>query len=167
MIFLSKLIKHLFRKYRNQPGLYYFRIFPIYLLENVFDTYVPLTHLPDPPLSRERGESKRGRVRKNLPLSKLHLCTFFLSIIFLHLCQSQDYYMQQWPGFRGPYATGILDHASTPVTWDVETGENIKWKIPIPGLGHSCPVIWEDMLFITTAISGKGEDYLKVGIQWH
>jgi outer membrane protein assembly factor BamB len=72
--------------------------------------------------------------------------------------------MQQWPGFRGPYATGILDDANTPVTWDVETGENIKWKTPVPGLGHSCPVIWEDKLFITTAVSGKGEDYLKVGL---
>lgn len=65
--------------------------------------------------------------------------------------------MQQWPSFRGPYASGIMDHASTPVTWDVEAGENIKWKTPIPGLGHSCPVIWEDKLFITTAVSGGGD----------
>ncbi len=96
--------------------------------------------------------------------SKSHLFTVILSILTFHICYSQTDYMQQWPGFRGPYATGILDDANTPVTWDVETGENIKWKTPVPGLGHSCPVIWEDKLFITTAVSGKGEDYLKVGL---
>lgn len=48
--------------------------------------------------------------------------------------------------------------------WDLETGENVLWKTDIPGLGHSCPVIWGDKIFITTAISGSGDDALKVGL---
>lgn len=77
---------------------------------------------------------------------------------------AQKTYDEQWPQFRGPHATGIMDHVTTPVTWDLESGENIRWVTPIPGLGHSCPVIWDDRVFITTAVSGSGKDSLKVGL---
>ncbi|MBL6964813.1 MAG: PQQ-binding-like beta-propeller repeat protein [Bacteroidetes bacterium] len=77
---------------------------------------------------------------------------------------AQKDYMKQWPQFRGPYACGIIDSVNLPDKWDINTGENIRWKIEIPGLGHSSPVIWDDKLFITTAISGKGTDSLKVGL---
>jgi len=63
-----------------------------------------------------------------------------LVFVFAELA-AQSNYKEQWPGFRGPFATGILDNADTPVEWDVGSGENIKWKSEIPGLGHSCPVI--------------------------
>lgn len=70
----------------------------------------------------------------------------------------------QWSGFRGKNAIGYLDNANIPVEWNIDSGKNIKWKTPIPGLGFSCPVIWEDYLFVTTAISGQEEDELKVGL---
>jgi len=87
-----------------------------------------------------------------------------LTIISLSRLCAQDNYLQQWPGFRGPYAKGYIENAKTVSEWNLETGENILWQTKIPGLGHSCPVIWDDKLFITTAISGSGEDYLKVGL---
>ncbi len=31
--------------------------------------------------------------------------------------------------------------------------ENVKWKTPIPGRGHSSPVIWGDRIFVTTSVS--------------
>ncbi len=77
---------------------------------------------------------------------------------------AQKDYSEQWPGFRGPHGSGIMDNVHTAVDWNMETGENIKWKISIPGLGHSCPIIWDDYVFITTAISGSGKDSLKVGL---
>jgi outer membrane protein assembly factor BamB len=77
---------------------------------------------------------------------------------------SQADYKDQWPGFRGPYALGHIQNAKTAVTWDIDQLRNIKWKIPIPGLGHSCPVIWDDFLFVTTAISEKSDQSLKVGL---
>ena len=58
-----------------------------------------------------------------------------------------------WPQFRGPHATGVADGQQPPITWDVKTGENVRWKTTIPGLGHSCPVVWGDRIFLTTAIS--------------
>lgn len=70
---------------------------------------------------------------------------------------------RQWPSFRGVYARGTLDGASLPDHWDLETGENVKWITPIPGLGLSCPVIWDETIFLTTAV-GASQDKIKTGI---
>ena len=69
-----------------------------------------------------------------------------------------------WPSFRGPGASGIAENYRTSTTWNVENSENIKWKSPIVGLGHSSPVVWNQRIFITTAISGKKDTPLKVGL---
>jgi outer membrane protein assembly factor BamB len=69
-----------------------------------------------------------------------------------------------WPSFRGRDAQGIAEGFATPTTWDVEKSNHVKWKTPIPGLGHSSPIVWGDRVYITTAISGKEKDDLKVGL---
>ena len=71
---------------------------------------------------------------------------------------------QNWPSFRGANASGIAEGSPLPVTWNVERGENVKWKTPIAGLGHSSPVVWGDRIFVTTAISGKDDPELRVGL---
>ncbi len=68
-----------------------------------------------------------------------------------------------WPSFRGYRGSGIAHNQNLPLKWDGKTSQNILWKIPIPGLGHSSPVIWKDKLFITTAVGEKGDPRLKVG----
>jgi outer membrane protein assembly factor BamB len=68
-----------------------------------------------------------------------------------------------WPQFRGPGATGVADGQYPPTNFDVPKGKNVRWKTPIPGLGHSCPVVWEDHVFITTAISTDPKATLKPG----
>lgn len=60
-----------------------------------------------------------------------------------------------WPSFRGPGASGIADGQFPPISWDAEKSINVRWKTPIPGLGISSPVVWEDKIFITTAISSQ------------
>ncbi len=69
-----------------------------------------------------------------------------------------------WPSFRGINARGFSDGRPTPVTWNVENGDNIEWKTPVPGLAHSSPIIWENRIFITTAISEKKNPELKTGL---
>jgi outer membrane protein assembly factor BamB len=68
-----------------------------------------------------------------------------------------------WPSFRGPDASGVADGQHPPLTWDVKTGTNVRWKTPIPGLGHSCPIIWGDRVFVTTAVSGDPKATVRVG----
>jgi len=69
-----------------------------------------------------------------------------------------------WPSFRGTNASGIAEGHRTPVTWNVEDGKGVAWKTPIPGLAHSSAVIWGNRLFVTTAVSGKDSDPLRVGL---
>src|SRR5262249_32755436 len=38
------------------------------------------------------------------------------------------------------------------------------WKTPVPGLGHSSPIVWGDRVWVTSAISGKENPDLKVGL---
>jgi outer membrane protein assembly factor BamB len=59
---------------------------------------------------------------------------------------------QQWPSFRGPEASGVVADGQPPTTWDVAAGTNIAWATPIPGLGHSSPVVWGDHIFVTSAV---------------
>jgi outer membrane protein assembly factor BamB len=60
---------------------------------------------------------------------------------------------QRWPSFRGADATGVEAAGQPPATWDVAAGTNVAWKTPIPGLGHSSPVVWGDRVFVTTAVA--------------
>ena len=93
-----------------------------------------------------------------------------INFVILFLClftlkgYSQTPHNQQWPSFRGPWALGFIENAKTATTWNVETGEHIKWKTAIPGLGHSCPVIWDNFLFVTTAVNTTKSESLKVGL---
>ena len=57
--------------------------------------------------------------------------------------------LAQWGQWRGPLATGAAPKADPPVEWS-ET-ENIRWKTKLPGLGHSSPVVWGSLVFVTTA----------------
>jgi outer membrane protein assembly factor BamB len=52
----------------------------------------------------------------------------------------------------------------TPTVWNVDRSENILWKQAIPGLGHSCPIIWGDRLFVTSAVNQRKNAPLKVGL---
>jgi outer membrane protein assembly factor BamB len=52
-----------------------------------------------------------------------------------------------WPQFRGPNCSGVSETAHPPTTFG--PGTNQLWKTTIPG-GMSCPVVWDDHIFLTT-----------------
>ncbi len=68
-----------------------------------------------------------------------------------------------WPSFRGREASGSADGQRLPDRWS-PAGENILWRTPIPGLAHSSPIVWGDLVFVTTAISGRGDATFKPGL---
>ena len=68
-----------------------------------------------------------------------------------------------WPQFRGPHASGVDASRPLPVEWNVETGSNVRWQTPLPGLGHASPVVSADRLYVATAV-GPGDAELKVGL---
>jgi outer membrane protein assembly factor BamB len=63
---------------------------------------------------------------------------------------------QQWPKFRGLNAGSVGDDPALPDTWS-ET-ENVAWKIDMPGLSWSSPIVWDDHVFVTTAISVSDDE---------
>ena len=62
---------------------------------------------------------------------------------------------RQWPSYRGYYASGYLDEANLPDSFNIESSYHVKWNVEVPGLGLSCPVIWDDRVYIATALSDK------------
>ena len=66
------------------------------------------------------------------------------------LCSHAGSSGDNWPSWRGPDFTGVSAKGNPPVTWS--DTENIKWKMKVPGVGTSSPVIWGDKIFFLTAI---------------
>ncbi len=60
-----------------------------------------------------------------------------------------------WPSWRGAAGTGSAPGAQPPLKWSDE--QNIKWKAAVPGLGFSTPIIWQDRIFLLTAIETTEE----------
>src|SRR5437867_6237832 len=54
-----------------------------------------------------------------------------------------------WPQWRGPLANGVAPHANPPIRWS-ETN-NVRWKIPLPGKGHSSPIVFGDAVYVLAA----------------
>lgn len=62
----------------------------------------------------------------------------------------QNWAQQNWAQWRGPLQTGEAPQATPPIEWSAT--EHVAWKTPIPGRGHSTPIVWGDHVFLTTAI---------------
>lgn len=70
---------------------------------------------------------------------------------------------QNWPQFRGPGATGVVESPGQPVKWDASASQNVRWKLAIPGLAHSSPVVWGNKIFVTTAVN-SAKDETRYGL---
>ncbi len=60
---------------------------------------------------------------------------------------------ENWPQWRGPSANGISAEKNLPVSWSVT--ENITWKLPLPSLSGSTPIVWGDRIFLNVAENGS------------
>jgi outer membrane protein assembly factor BamB len=113
------------------------------------------------PVPRLHDADNRDPTMKNLlPISVL------VSVLFAacsNLPQTNPNRELAWPSFHGRDARGVADGYTTPTKWNVESGENIKWKTKIPGMAHSSPILWGDRLYVTTAVR-DGDAELKVGL---
>jgi len=67
-----------------------------------------------------------------------------------------------WRQFRGPNAGGIADGASLPVRWSAT--DNVDWVVDVPGRGWSSPIVLDDTVYLTTAVSAKAFKAPSTGI---
>ncbi len=56
----------------------------------------------------------------------------------------------QWPQFRGSNSDGVAG-SPIPIRWN--QAQNVRWKINVEGEGWSCPIVWDDLVFVTTAVN--------------
>ncbi len=67
---------------------------------------------------------------------------------------------ENWPGWRGPRGDGTSRDENVPLRWDGQRGENVLWKVEVPGNGHASPVIWEDRVFVASCLEESLERIL-------
>jgi len=59
-----------------------------------------------------------------------------------------------WPQWRGPQFNGVAPMGNPPIEWSEE--HNVAWKVEVPGGGYATPIIWEDKIFLLTAVAVPG-----------
>ncbi|MCL4177256.1 MAG: PQQ-binding-like beta-propeller repeat protein [Verrucomicrobia bacterium] len=82
------------------------------------------------------------------------ICAGFLVAGCLGVASAGD--GNEWPQFRGPGGSGIAQDpksSGVPTEWD--TTNNVAWRIDVPGLGWSSPIVWGNRVFITTAVDAQ------------
>ncbi len=79
--------------------------------------------------------------------------TVLLSVLSLLFLSSQVS-AGNWGHWRGDFGNGVSTDANPPTKWS--DTENVKWKVPVPGRGSGSPVIWEDQIFVVTAVEAVG-----------
>ena len=60
---------------------------------------------------------------------------------------------ENWPQWRGPLANGLSGETNLPTKWSAT--ENITWKLAMPGLSGSTPIVWKDHIFLNVADAGS------------
>ena len=60
--------------------------------------------------------------------------------------------VSEWPQWRGPQGAGLSPEKGLPTEWSAT--KNIQWKTPLPGRGHSSPIVWGKKIFLTTSFEG-------------
>lgn len=78
----------------------------------------------------------------------------------LALLSSPALAQAEWRTWRGPTGDGVAaESARPPLHWDEDT--NVRWKVELPGLGNSSPIVVGDRIYLTTAVDlsevGEGE----------
>lgn len=71
------------------------------------------------------------------------------------LSPAASLFADNWAHWRGPTGNGVATSGNPPTAWS--ESENVKWKVAIPGRGSGSPVIWEDRVFVVTAVNTGGE----------
>ncbi|OWK40789.1 PQQ-binding-like beta-propeller repeat protein [Fimbriiglobus ruber] len=63
-----------------------------------------------------------------------------------------------WPRFRGPNGAGTIDEEAVPTKWS--RAQNVVWKVEVPGVGHSSPIVVKGKIFLQSASSDGSQRML-------
>lgn len=102
--------------------------------------------------SEAKIRSRQGSIltMSRTPLRKLMLLALACGLLLFGIVAVRAEDEEAWPQWRGPWGTGAAPDADPPVEWS-ET-KNVRWRVALPGKGHSTPIVWRDRIFVTTAV---------------
>ena len=88
-----------------------------------------------------------------MPFALLRLLPLFrgVSLLGALICAGATLVAADWPRFRGPSGDGHATATNLPTQWS--ESEHVTWKVPVPGQGHSSPVIAGGQVWLTTAVT--------------
>ena len=69
---------------------------------------------------------------------------------FVAVSLSSSVLADNWAHWRGPTGNGTAPDATPPTKWS--DSENVAWKAEIPGRGSGSPIVWDDKVFVVTAV---------------
>lgn len=78
-------------------------------------------------------------------MSRLFLSSIAATIVAMAYTHGSA---QEWTRFRGPNGSGESETSTIPASW---TEKDLNWKVELPGLGNSSPVLWGDKIFLLSA----------------
>jgi outer membrane protein assembly factor BamB len=66
----------------------------------------------------------------------------------------------RWPCWRGRNSAGIASDGSPAIRFSATEG--FRWKVPVPGEGNSSPVVWGDLVLLTSALDDTAPQTLAI-----
>ncbi len=112
------------------------------VLLTLFAVILQVRHSPAKKPAPDRA-LRASLTNKALTNGQPHVCACMLG-------PASDELLKQWPNLRGPTMTGRTSIEKAPLKWDAVKGSGIKWKVELPEIGASTPVVWDNKIFITT-----------------
>ncbi|HEY1381110.1 MAG TPA: PQQ-binding-like beta-propeller repeat protein [Gemmataceae bacterium] len=79
------------------------------------------------------------------PPTRLPVLAVSASLLTLTVATAAD-----WSRFRGPNGTGVVTDTTIPVHFNKD-GDGVLWKVALPGVGNSSPIVSKGKLFIQSA----------------
>lgn len=89
-------------------------------------------------------------LRARLPLA---VVVFALVLSLIRFAQAET-----WPRFRGPNGSGVATARTMKTTW---TNDDYRWRIELPGMGFSSPVVWDDRVYVTSGDEKEGTQIVQ------
>ena len=80
---------------------------------------------------------------------RIFITFFSTAIVFAALASGFVSEDENWAYWRGAESRGMAV-GDAPLHWS--DTENVLWKVAVPGKGNSSPIVWDDRIFVTTAI---------------
>lgn len=84
------------------------------------------------------------------PRTISRLATGWVGVLVMAAFVADGRAAENWPRWRGPNGAAVSADKPLPVVWSDR--QSIVWRTKLPGEGSSSPIVWNNRLFITSAV---------------